>query len=144
MKIFTIGFTKKNARVFFESLKGSGAERLIDVRLNNISQLAGFAKKDDLEYFLDKICNIKYLHFPDLAPTQEMLSGYRKKIILWEQYETMFMELMKKRKIETILQKDIISNSCLLCSEDKPQYCHRRLVIRYLQECWGNIEAIHL
>ena len=83
MKVSTIGFTKKSARRFFELLRASGARRVVDVRLNNASQLAGFAKKDDLAWFLDEICGIGYVHLPDLAPTRELLSDYRKKRIDW-------------------------------------------------------------
>ncbi len=87
MKVYTIGFTKKSAATFFELLRESGAKGLVDVRLNNISQLAGFAKKDDLEYFLNKICRMKYVHLPELAPTKEMLDAYRKEHKDWETYE---------------------------------------------------------
>ena len=109
MKIYTIGFTKKSARAFFSKLKESGAKRLVDVRLNNVSQLAGFAKKDDLRYFLNIICQMEYLHTPTLAPTQ-----------------------------------DILDESCLLCSEELPDYCHRRLVAEYLRDRWGDLEIQHI
>src|SRR5688500_4920514 len=100
MKVFTIGFTKKTARKFFEILRTSGAKRVVDVRLNNVSQLAGFAKKDDLAYFLKEICGMDYVHLPDLAPTQEMLDQYKKERGDWATYEARFLDLMKQRRIE--------------------------------------------
>ena len=144
MKVYTIGFTKKPASDFFELLRDSGAKRLVDVRLNNVSQLAGFAKKNDLEYFLQKICRIKYVHMPELAPTSEMLDAYRKEHLNWDTYEREFLDLMDERRISKKGIRRTIANSCLLCSEDKPEYCHRRLVAEYLQRNWGDLEIIHL
>jgi uncharacterized protein (DUF488 family) len=144
MKIFTIGFTKKSAETFFSLLSGSGAKRLVDVRLNNVSQLAGFAKKDDLKYFLRAICEIDYIHLPELAPTPAMLDAYKKQKGAWAAYEVQFLELMKSRFIEKSLSKDVLADSCLLCSEDKPQHCHRRLVAEYLHDKWGDVEIVHL
>ena len=100
MKIFTIGFTRKSAQQFFELLSSSGVERVVDVRLNNVSQLAGFAKRDDLEYFLRRVCGIDYVHLPSLAPTQEILAAYRKDHKDWSIYETQFLDLMRERRIE--------------------------------------------
>ena len=144
MKIHTIGFTKKTAREFFETLRASGARRLVDVRLNNVSQLAGFAKKQDLAYFLEKICGMEYLHLPLLAPTQDILDQYKKRNGDWQIYEKSFLGLMRDRKIEQALSREVLANSCLLCSEEKPQHCHRRLVAEYLQEHWGDVEICHL
>ena len=144
MKVYTIGFTKKSASEFFELLRESGAKRLVDVRLNNVSQLAGFAKKNDLEYFLQKICRMKYVHMPELAPTPEMLDSYRKEHRDWEIYEREFLALMDERRISKKGIKRTIANACLLCSEDKPEHCHRRLVAEYLNCHWGDIEIIHL
>ena len=144
MKVYTIGFTKKSASDFFGLLRESGAKRLVDIRLNNVSQLAGFAKKDDLEYFLHKICRIKYNHMPELAPTKEMLDAYRNEHHDWDTYEREFLALMDLRRIGKRGIKKIISNGCLLCSEDKPEFCHRRLVAEYLRRHWGDIEIIHL
>lgn len=144
MRIFTIGFTKKSAQEFFELLCASGAERVVDVRLNNVSQLAGFAKRDDLAYFLSQICNMGYVHVPELAPTPELLSAYRKKRITWGTYEARFLELMKQRQVEETVPKALIAGGCLLCSEDKPERCHRRLVAEYLARHWGDVEIIHL
>ena len=136
MKLFTIGFTRKSARRFFETLKQSGAKRVVDVRLNNVSQLAGFAKRDDLEFFLKEVCGIGYVHLPDLAPTQEMLVEYKKLKGDWATYE--------KRRIENQIPKEVVAEGCLLCSEDKPHHCHRRLVAEYLKQHWGEVEISHL
>ena len=144
MKIFTIGFTKKNARRFFELLRGSGAKRVVDVRLNNVSQLAGFAKKDDLAYFAKEICGMDYVHLPALAPTQAILDQYKKERGDWSTYETRFLELMRQRRIEETIPKEAIADGCLLCSEDKPHHCHRRLVAEYLKQHWGDVEVSHL
>ena len=144
MRIFTIGFTKKSAETFFSLLSGSGAKRVVDVRLNNVSQLAGFAKKEDLKYFLRAICGMDYVHLPDLAPTQAMLGAYKKEKGDWSAYEVQFLALMKSREIEKSISKDVLADGCLLCSEEKPQHCHRRLVAEYLRDMWGDVEIIHL
>lgn len=144
MRIFTIGFTKKSAEQFFTKLRDSGAKRIVDVRLNNASQLAGFSKKNDLEFFLREICRMDYVHVPLLAPTQDLLDGYKKKRGQWLNYERDFLELMKSRQIEASISKDTIAESCLLCSEETPDYCHRRLVAEYLNQRWGDVEIIHL
>lgn len=138
MNVYTIGFTKKSAQKFFELLKSSGAKRVVDVRLNNVSQLAGFAKRDDLAYFLGKICDMKYVHEPLLAPTQEMLDEYKKNGGEWPTYEARFLDLMEKRRIEREIPREIISDGCLLCSEDKPHHCHRRIVAEYFRRHWGD------
>ena len=144
MRILTIGFTKKSARRFFELLQTSNARRIIDVRLNNASQLAGFAKRDDLAYFLRQICGMEYVYMPQLAPTQDMLANYRKRQISWEAYEALFMELMHERRIEQTIGQDVVSDGCLLCSEDQPHHCHRRLVAEYLKHHWGDVDIEHL
>ncbi len=144
MRVFTIGFTKKSARTFFTKLRQSGAQRIVDVRLNNVSQLAGFAKKDDLQYFLREICHMDYVHLPLLAPTQDMLEAYRKKKGDWSAYERDFFALMTSRHIESNVQRERIVDGCLLCSEERPDHCHRRLVAEYLQEKWPDVEIIHL
>lgn len=144
MNIFTIGFTKKAAEEFFETLRTSGAKRLVDVRLNNVSQLAGFAKRQDLAYFLRSICGIDYVHLPLLAPTQDILVQYKKHKGDWEIYQRQFLDLIKDRQIERAVSRDVVAESCLLCSEDKPDHCHRRLVAEYLKEHWGDVEIRHL
>lgn len=144
MRVYTIGFTKKSARRFFELLRESGAKRIVDVRLNNVSQLAGFAKKDDLAYFLKEICDMGYVHLPELAPTQSILDAYKKQSGSWKAYEVQFLTLMRQRRVEETVPRDVIADSCLLCSEDRPDFCHRRLVAEYLKQHWGHIEIIHL
>ncbi|MEI6350913.1 MAG: DUF488 domain-containing protein [Verrucomicrobiota bacterium] len=140
--IHTIGFTKKSAEEFFEILRKSGVQRVIDVRLNNVSQLAGFSKRGDLEYFLNQILGIDYVHLPILAPTQDILDAYKKHKGDWSLYERQFMELIKNREIETRLDPSIIHGGCLLCSEEKPHHCHRRLVAEYLRQHWGVAVAV--
>ena len=144
MKLSTIGFTKKSARRFFDLLSQSGTKRIVDVRLNNGSQLAGFAKKDDLAYFLGELCGMEYVHLPALAPTKEMLDDYKKRRGDWKTYEDRFIALMRERRIEATIPQEIIADGCLLCSEDKPHHCHRRLVAEYLRQHWGNMEITHL
>jgi uncharacterized protein (DUF488 family) len=134
MKINTIGFTKKNAQTFFNFIKNEKVSTLIDVRLNNVSQLAGYAKRDDLKFFLKELCDTDYLHIPDLAPTKEILNGYKKGGMTWERYEDNFLNLMAQRNIERILKPTLLNDSCLLCSEHEPHFCHRRLVVEYLNE----------
>jgi uncharacterized protein (DUF488 family) len=144
MKVFTIGFTKKSARTFFTKLRKSGARRLVDVRLNNVSQLAGFAKKDDLQFFLSEICQMEYLHLQVLAPTADMLDAYKKNKGDWSVYERDFLALMARREIENTVAREQIADGCLLCSEDTPEHCHRRLVAEYLREKWGDLEIVHI
>ena len=144
MRMFTTGFTKKSASDFFGLLRQAGVRRVVDVRLNNISQLSGFAKRDDLAYFLQEICGVEYFHLPELAPTGEMLSDYRKQHRDWETYAAQFIALMQQRRIEKTVPKDVIADGCLLCSEDEPRHCHRRLVAEYLERYWGGLEIVHL
>jgi len=144
MKIFTIGFTKKSAESFFTKLQCAGVKHLVDVRLNNISQLAGFTKRDDLRYFTKAICNIDYVHLPDLAPTQDILDAYKKHKGDWGLYERQFLDLMTMRRIEDKVSHQMLESSCLLCSEDKPHHCHRRLVAEYLKKKWGDVEIEHI
>jgi uncharacterized protein (DUF488 family) len=144
MKVFTIGFTKKNAEQFFMRLRQPGLVRLVDARLNNVSQLAGFTKKDDLRFFLREINGIDYVHRPDLAPTKEILDEYKKNGGEWSVYERQFLDLMARRKIEQKVPKELIDGGCLLCSEATPEHCHRRLVAEYLRSHWGDLNIVHL
>jgi uncharacterized protein (DUF488 family) len=144
MKIFTIGFTKKSAETFFTRLRDAGVKRLVDVRLNNVSQLAGFTKKDDLRFFTKAICNIDYVHVPTLAPTADILDAYKKHKGDWDLYERQFLDLMKARQIEEQTSPELLDGGCLLCSEEKPHHCHRRLVAEYLKEHWGHVEIEHI
>ncbi len=142
---YTIGFTQKRAENFFSLVKRNNISLMIDVRLNNVSQLSGFAKRDDLKYFLAQLCDAEYVHVEELAPTKEILNAYKKKEITWESYEDKFLNLMSQRHIERSINESLLDNGCLLCSEHKPHYCHRRLVVEYLNQYWDNkIEVIHL
>lgn len=143
-KLYTIGFTHKSAEQFFSILKKAGVKRVIDVRLNNVSQLAGFSKKDDLKYFLREILNIDYIHMLELAPTEDILDAYKKKGGSASEWEKSFNHLIANRKIENILSRELIDGSCLLCGEATPEHCHRRLVAEYLKEKWGGLQIIHL
>jgi uncharacterized protein (DUF488 family) len=145
MEIYRIGFTQKSASEFFGALKDHGIERLLDVRLNNTSQLAAFAKQADLAYFLREICGAAYEHEPLLAPTQEMLDAFKKRKGSWDAYEETFLALMRARKIESAIDRESFKKkTVLLCSEPTPEHCHRRLVLEYLQKHWGSVEINHL
>ncbi|AEB10006.1 DUF488 domain-containing protein [Desulfobacca acetoxidans] len=140
MEIYTIGFTKKSAEEFFEILKQNGIKCLIDVRLHNQSQLAGFAKRNDLKYFLRELCGTEYQHEPRLAPTEEILEDYRHKKIGWEEYRQRFLKLLADRKVAEFLPRQLFETpTVLLCSESQAEYCHRRLVAEYLQRVWGDV-----
>lgn len=145
MEIYTIGFTQTTAAGFFGKLKQAGIRRLVDVRLNNVSQLAGFAKRDDLKFFLAEICGIEYVHEPLLAPSQEILDAYKKEKGSWDEYERRFFQLMSDRHVETAVSPSVFDvPTVLLCSEPTAEHCHRRLVLEYLNSRWGNVRAVHL
>lgn len=142
--LFTIGFTQTSARDFFTTLRRAKVKRVLDVRLHNDSQLAGFSKKNDLAYFLKAIGGIDYIHLPILAPTDEMLSAYKKAKRDWSNYEQQFLALLAQRRIEDHVEPKLLHEGCLLCSEKKPHHCHRRLVAEYLNSKWGGIKTHHL
>lgn len=145
MEIFTIGFTQSSAEHFFGRLKQAGIRRLVDVRLNNVSQLAAFAKRDDLAFFLRELCDAEYVHEPLLAPTQDILEAYKREKGKWATYERAFLQLLEQRCVESALQRDDFQTpTVLLCSEPTPEHCHRRLVVEYLQRKWPDIEIVHL
>jgi uncharacterized protein (DUF488 family) len=145
MEIYSIGFTQKSAAQFFGALKNAGIRRLMDVRLNNRSQLAGFTKNVDLPFFLKELCGASYVHQPLLAPTQEMLDEYKKKKGSWHEYELRFLELMDKRRIASALDpQSFLQATALLCSEPTAEQCHRRLVLEYLQHHWEGVIIRHL
>jgi uncharacterized protein (DUF488 family) len=134
----TIGFTQSTAEGFFERVFKSGVKKVIDVRLHNTSQLAGFAKADDLAYFLKKMGGVQFVHQPLLAPTDDMLKAFKKEKGDWGVYQGRFMDLMAARKIENSLRPDMFDGVCLLCSEATPHHCHRQLVCEYLNSKWDN------
>jgi uncharacterized protein (DUF488 family) len=145
VEIYTIGFTQSTAEDFFGRLKRAGARRLLDVRLNNTSQLAGFAKARDLPYFLAELTGASYEHEPLLAPTQAILDAYKKQGADWATYEHDFTALLAARRVETALDPaEFATPTALLCSEASAEHCHRRLVCEYLAKHWPGLEAIHL
>jgi uncharacterized protein (DUF488 family) len=145
MDIYSIGFTHKSASAFFETLKTNGIERLLDVRLSNTSQLAGFTKQADLAYFLKEICGAEYEHEPLLAPSEELFRAYRKEGGSWEALADGYLKLLKTRKVETALSKaSFKKKTVLLCSEATPDQCHRRLALEYLQKHWPGLKIHHL
>lgn len=144
MKIFTIGFTQKSAETFFDLLRQPGLARIADIRLNNVSQLAGFSKRDDLRYFARQLNGLDYAHLPELAPSVEILEQFRTGGRNWDIYETQFLALMESRKVESIVDREQLDGACLLCSEPSPKQCHRRLVAEYLQTRWADLEVQHL
>ena len=144
-KAYTIGFTKKRAEDFFEALRSAGIARLVDVRLNNRSQLAGFTKLQDLPYLLKHICGVEYRHEPLLAPTQDILDAYKKRKGSWQAYEAAFFRLMAERRVEEKLPPSLFDvPTVLLCSEPTAERCHRRLALEYLQKTWGDLDITHL
>jgi uncharacterized protein (DUF488 family) len=145
MDIYSIGFTHKSASEFFEMLKANGIERLLDVRLSNTSQLAGFTKQADLAYFLKQICGAEYEHEPLLAPSEELFRAYRKEGGSWEALADGYLKLLKVRKVESVLSKaSFKKKTVLLCSEATPDQCHRRLALEYLQKHWPGLKVHHL
>lgn len=145
MKIYTIGFTKKTAKQFFDLLKSNGVDFLVDIRLRPDGQLSGFSKRDDLSYFLKELIACEYRHMPNLAPTDDILKSYREDKD-WGKYERAFEALMDQRGISDVLDRTLFEEKtcCLLCSEDTHQKCHRRLVVERLERSWKDIEVIHL
>jgi uncharacterized protein (DUF488 family) len=139
INVYTIGFTQTSAEGFFERLRKAGVKTVVDVRLHNTSQLAAFAKADDLAYFLERIGGVKYLHQPLLAPTDSMLKAFKKEKGDWSAYEDRFLALMADRQIEKRIAPESLDGACLLCSEATPHLCHRRLVCEYLNERWDGL-----
>jgi uncharacterized protein (DUF488 family) len=144
IKLYTIGFTGKPAEKFFSLLKNAGVRNLVDTRINNVTQLSGFAKGVDLKFFAKEIANISYEHNVDLAPTKELLEKYRKKKIDWRQYEIEYLNLLDMRKIGQKIELEKLHENCFLCSEHTPEKCHRRLLAEYLKNIKNEIEIIHL
>ncbi|MBS4028965.1 MAG: DUF488 domain-containing protein [Ignavibacteriales bacterium] len=144
VKLFTIGFTKKSAEKFFNLLRNNQVKKIVDTRINNVSQLAGFAKGSDLKFFAKEIGAIDYEHNIDFAPTKELLARYRDKKISWQEYEIEYLNLLDLRNIVQKTDVEKLHENCLLCSEHTPEKCHRRLLAEYLKQVKTNIEIIHL
>ena len=143
--VCTIGFTQTTAKGFFERLRAAQVRAVVDVRLHNTSQLAGFAKADDLAYFLQAIGGIEYRHEPLLAPSDDMFKAFKKDKGDWRVFEGRFLDLMAERQVETRLKPQMFAGACLLCSEATPHHCHRRLVCEYLNRKWdGQLRVRHL
>lgn len=143
--VTTIGFTQTTAKAFFERLKAADVRSVVDVRLHNTSQLAGFAKAEDLAYFLQAIGGIAYRHEPLLAPSDDILKAFKKQKGDWRVYERQFLDLMTERRIEDRLRPEAFDGACLLCSEATPHHCHRRLVCEYLNGKWNDrLKVRHL
>lgn len=145
MNIYTIGFTKKSAKKFFELLKTNGIKKVIDIRLSNKSQLAGFAKGEDLKYFLG-LHGIEYEHDKTLAPTEELRKSYNDKKLKMSfgEYTDIFYNTMEQRSAIKRLQRLDLDHVCFLCSEEKPDKCHRRLVVDGIKANNPDIKIIHL
>jgi uncharacterized protein (DUF488 family) len=145
VRIHTIGFTQRSAESFFSALSAAGIGRVLDVRLYNVSQLAGFTKKNDLRFFLRKIGDMAYEHDVRLAPTEAMLKSYRSHEWTWGRYEEAFMRLMTEREVDRLIERHSFEiPTALLCSELTATKCHRRLVAEFLRDRWGNVEIVHL
>ena len=146
MEIYSIGFTKTTAESFFGRLKASGVRRLLDVRRNTSSQLAGFAKDRDLPYFLRELIGAEYAHEPLLAPTDELLGAYKRQgAMSWTDYEARFIALLRERHVEQRLEPEaFLTPTVLLCSEATPEHCHRRLALEYLAKHWDDVQIVHL
>jgi len=144
VSLYTIGFTKKSAEAFFLAIQGAGVRRIVDVRLNNVSQLAGFTKRDDLRYLLKAIAGINYVHMLDLAPEKHHLDEYKKGRMTWQDYEAAYLTLLDGRNVPESALQGIEDGDCLLCSEDQPEKCHRRLAAEYLARHRPGVEVIHL
>ena len=146
MEIYSIGFTRTTAEDFFGRLIRANVKRVLDVRLNTRSQLAGFAKGRDLSYFLSRLGGITYEHEPLLCPTEELLVAFKRdREMSWTVYEREFLALMDRRQIADRLPRaDFETPTALLCSEATPEHCHRRLVIEYLGANWPSVTPVHL
>jgi len=144
IRLFTIGFTRKSAEQFFTLLRNARIRRVLDIRLNNVSQLAGFTKRDDLRFLLREICGADYLHLPGCAPTDDILDAFKKNKGSWDVFVQQFLPLLRARKIETLLSPEVLDYGCLLCSEPTPEKCHRRLVAEYMQGLLPELVVQHL
>lgn len=144
IELYTIGFTNKSAETFFKLLINADIKEIIDIRVSVVSQLAGFAKGDDLRYFAKEIAGISYIHKLEFAPTKELTSAFRKKEITWQDYEVAYLNMLDERDIIQNTDFEILHKCCLLCSEHLPEFCHRRLLAEYLKRFREDLDIIHL
>jgi uncharacterized protein (DUF488 family) len=146
VEIFTIGFTRKSAERFFGLLREHGIQRVVDVRVSNTSQLAGYAKRDDLAYFLQELCHAEYVHEPLLTPPLDLMHAYRHREMTWDQYADAYVNLIAGRHIEDALDRGAFETkrTVLLCAEPTVERCHRRLVVEYLDRTWSGVNVTHL
>ena len=149
MRLYTIGFTKKSAREFFDDLLApSGARRVLDIRVRPSSQLSGFAKvgksDGDFQFLLRRLCDMDYVHIPELAPSIELFTEYRAGDLSWDEYAARYRKLLEEREVESVLERQLFADAVLLCSEASPERCHRRLAAEYLRKHWDDVEVIHL
>ena len=144
MTLYTIGFSGKSAEQFFALLTKNGVKRVLDVRLNNTNQLAGFTKRDDLRFFLSRVAGIDYVHLPQFAPSSELLKGYRSHLVTWYEYQGRYLALLVDRDALASLDPLILDGACLLCSEATPEHCHRRLLAEYLATNVPGVKIVHL
>ena len=143
--LYTIGFTKKSAAQFFDFLRDNHVKLLVDVRISNNSQLAGFAKGKDLEFFVKEICHIPYKHITDFAPTKDLLDRWHKKEVSWQEYEVIYTAMLKERDVLRKYGVKQFDGACFLCSEETPENCHRRLLAEYLKNHFAEVvKIVHL
>jgi len=140
LRLFTIGFTRKSAAVFFNTLRGAGVRHLVDIRLRNTSQMAGFTKRDDLDFFVRLILGADYTHLPLLAPSEGILQAYMEDHD-WSRYEHNFQTLLRVRQVGAALSASDFQDACFLCSEPTADKCHRRLVAEHLRDVWSIVVA---
>ena len=145
IKLYTIGFTRKSAEHFFNLLRNNGVKRLVDVRISNSSQLAGFAKGKDLEFFVNEICHIPYQHIVDFSPSKDLLDRWHKEEVTWDEYEKIYIKMLQDREIIRKFGVKTFDGACFLCSEDTPEQCHRRLLVEFMKKnCTEKVEIVHL
>jgi uncharacterized protein (DUF488 family) len=144
MKLYTIGYSGKNADKFFQSISRKNIKKVLDIRLYNTSQLAGFSKRDDLKFFLESICNCEYRHLKILAPSPELLKNYKDKKVSWEEYEIEYNQYLASLRFNDFISRKELDSGCFLCAEPTAEKCHRRLVAEYIQSHMDNVEIIHL
>jgi uncharacterized protein (DUF488 family) len=143
-KLYTMGYTQKPAKKFFNLIDKYEIKRIIDIRLHNNTQLAGFTKQNNLKYFLKRLSDCDYCHIPLMAPSKDIFDDSKKNGLEWKEYASRFNKLINQRKIEQLINEDDIDGACLLCCEPEATNCHRSLVAEYLQKYFGDIQIIHI